>query len=248
MVCQKNQEELLKKRLEVADEVINKNNELMKRWNKRLTADNSRFIDRFLAGELQIFFRLGLGESGEEWICYLEQVSALKPISCEQVVAPNGEKKAMLINVIKLLEEPERIIPALVWLEPINRFLSILPHSVYFSSLSGFIYLGAKADREGNVVARLPIGSPHLCEMVSQMVEGTPKILDDISSGGEHSEARDRERAMIWTHLASLRVSLHAKYIQVLTGSGGDFGLQFREVFLGPFDLYPDKCKPTFGV
>lgn len=45
----------------------------------------------------------------------------------------HGNQEPMLVDIVKLVESPERDILSLVWLETVDNSDSIIPHSLYFS-------------------------------------------------------------------------------------------------------------------
>jgi len=146
---------LLQEGLEAGDQVIHKINQLMERWEKRITLRNLRIADRFLNFELHIILHLRVKDSGEVWGLCLEKVRPhLKPIPGELIILPNGKQGTMLVNNIKLMDAPERIVPTFVWAERINSFYRFWPHALYFSSLTGFVSIEVLRNREHGIAIR----------------------------------------------------------------------------------------------
>jgi len=236
----------LQERLEIADEVINKNDELMKRWEKRLTFDNPMFSHRFVRGELCFFILFRFKYSPEYWVACFEPKPSVK-FACEQMVLADRKNEPMFVYEVETVDLPERFVRALIRFEPINRFFGLIRHSLYFSNLSGFVYLGTGSDGEANIVMGLPAVKPNLGQMVGKMVESAPHILDSISSGSQNVKGENSQRAAMQAHLSRLRIVLHSDYIQLRLPVGPEFFLQLREVFFGPFDLDPNEHKPVFS-
>jgi hypothetical protein len=250
-VCAKIQEDLLKESFEARDEVIYKIDELMERWDKRLTFQNLRFTERFVDSELEILIRYrfiyAFDDPLKDWIACLEPVTAVEPVAGEQKVVSDREEKTMLVDIIKLMDFPERFVSTLVRFEPVDRFYSLLPHSLYLSSLTGFVFIGTRRNRERNVAAGFSARESDLGKVMRQVVESTPDVLDDVSCRRNDVEGEDGKRSEAMRAFSSLRITMHPDNMHILVSKHSDFGIQLREVLLGPFDLYPNKHKPIFG-
>src|SRR5229473_2739078 len=243
-------ERSLQQRQEVADDVVHNLRQLMKRWEKRLTLDNVQFSRRFLASEIQILvhFRVSdhLDDSVKEWIACFEPITAIETGSGKQAIVPDGDEGLVFVDVVKLMESPERVIPTLVRLERINGPHCFRKHSLYFSSLHGFVYLEGLCDLERNIHVRFSIdtpvsGKPNLSEVQCQMVQGTSEILNDVSCDRNDVEWEDRERREAQAALSSIRIIMGADDMHILTPNVSTFGLKLRQVLFGPFNLYPDE-------
>ncbi len=250
-MCPKTQEDLLKKPFEARDEVVHKIDQLMERWDKRLTFQNLRFIERFVDFELEILIRYGSSDAFDDplkdWIACLEPEPAVEPVAGEQKVVSDREEKTVLVDVIKLMDFPERFVSALVRFEPVDRFYGLLPHSLYLSSLSGFVYLGTRRSGERNVAVGFSPRESDLGKVIRQVVESTPDVLDDVSSGRNDIKWENGKRSEAKRAFSSLRIVMHPDNMHILVPKLDDFGIQLREVLLGPFDLYPNEHKPIFG-
>ena len=242
---------LLKERTKARDESLHNFNEVMERHEKRLTLRNLRFAERFRDGELRIILHFGAKDAGEGWVVSYQPVLSIKSDPLQEIVVAESEKKSMLINVVELMELPERVVPALVRFERVDSFYRFWPHSLYFSNLRGFIYLGAATNGECDLridVARVDSSDEH--ELVCKVVKSAAEILDNVSGGGKQVKRglRDADRAIyINSALPSLRVILGPNCIRVRLAEFASFGFQLNEVLFGPFDLYPDEHKPTFS-
>jgi len=127
-------------RLEVDNQVSHKIDELMEAREKRIRLCNLRLTERFLNFELHILLHLRF-YSGEEAIVGFHQIGAGKPVSGKQEIVCHGKQGSMLINVVELVDSPERIVPTFVRFKPIDLLNRLWKHSLCFSSLFGFVFL-----------------------------------------------------------------------------------------------------------
>ncbi len=235
----------VQKRLEAKNQVFDKLDKLMERWEKRITFRNLRFAERFRGGELTLILHFSAKDSLERWGVSYKPPIPLESDTLQQIIVPNSEKEMMFVSAIELVELPKRLIPTLVRFEPIDSFYSLWPHSLYFSNLRGFVYLGAPKNGEADLSADFGLGhtsGEH--ELVCEMVEGAAKVVNDISGNRQQSERRIGNGARVEEinrALAGFRIFLGANSIRVFPSELFRLGFQLDEVLFGPFDLYPNK-------
>ncbi len=85
----------------------------MKRWEQRIRLRNLRLADRSLDFDLNILLHARF-DSGEMGVLCFEQVGSIEPMRSKEKVVRNGKEGAMLVDVIKLVDSPERIVPAFI--------------------------------------------------------------------------------------------------------------------------------------
>ena len=137
---------LLKKGPETSDDVADKLSKLMERWEQRITPVNRRFDERFLAGVIHVLIVFRDVETGEVWFVCLERHTPQDHI-------PSREKdEAVLVGIVEFVEQPQRLVATLVWLQRIDGLNSLPRHTLYASSLSVFITIGGMRHRELNVI------------------------------------------------------------------------------------------------
>lgn len=135
----------LQERPESRNDVADKMRQLMKRWEQCISPTNRRFGERFLAGEIHILIVFRVVETGEVWFVCLERNSS------DNHILADGQDETVLIGVVQSSEQPESLTPALVWFERIDGLYRFPPRTLYASSLSGFITLKGRKNRELNV-------------------------------------------------------------------------------------------------
>jgi hypothetical protein len=210
----------------------------MEKLKERLTFGDLRLSERFEKGDVHLLIHFGAKDSPEEWVACLTPVLPIEVISLKQIVFSDGDKKAVFVDVVRVVEAPEKVIPTLIRFDRVDPFFRVFPHSLYFSSFSSFIFVGTDENGETSIPARLRAGTPYLDKLMGKMIEGTPKVLDDVPSHSEELETGNRQASEILDGLSRLRVFLGSDYVRV--GFAEEFRLPFevREVLFGPFDLH----------
>ena len=149
------QEHSFEKWSEIRNHIVNKIGKALERFEQRFTLDNSWFAERNLKLELHFLIHFRIGGINEEFVAYIQwkhpvtgfekgmdrfhigkcgsEVGQVpKNVSTQIQTAeggPHGDYKAVFVDVVQLVEAPERIIPTLVRFGSVNRIYGILPHS-----------------------------------------------------------------------------------------------------------------------
>lgn len=183
----------------------------------------------------------GVGESATE--CVLHDHSL--EVSRERLNADGGtdcDHEAMLVDIVKLVQMPERVIPSLVRLASVDSFYRSLRHSLYFSGRFGFVFRGVVGDREAGRPENLFTGSSvDLREVVGEVIQRGPEIEQSVSSDGRNLSGRIfslneiidlcARNMVVWLEADSIRISLK---------KCADFPFEITDVLFGPFDFRPD--------
>jgi hypothetical protein len=262
-------EQLNQKRFETRNEVVDQIKHLLERFDQRLTLDNLRLAERYIESKLHLLVHFCIGGIDEEFVACLQrkhtvigpeesfgEVEVLtefigpQPLHmCShmgtQVKAAeggaNGKNQAVFIDIVKSVEDPERVIPSLVWFDRVDRVYGTLPHALYFSGSFSFVYRGIVNNRKVDVLERpLPVCS-HKDQMISQMVQGAPEILENVTNNGGYSDRNIADAGQIINELSRLRIALGPDYIWLGIKEGSDPAFQVTDVLFGPFNFYPDK-------
>jgi len=158
----------------------------------------------------------------------------------------DGNQHAVLVDVVKSMESPEKFIPTFVWFESVDRFYRVLPHSLYFSRRFGVVPCGIFGNGEVDVPSGHDARTANEYELVSQMVQGTPEILNNIANNrtevaGDLLDGRGK----IMDQLSRLRIALCGNYIWLgrCSEKRTDFDMQVTDVLLGPLNFYADKSE-----
>ncbi len=233
-------------RPETENQVIYEIGKLMKAWEQRIRFGDLRLAERFLDFRLNILLHLRL-DSGEEGILGFHQVSTGEPIGGEKEVLSQGKKGTVLVNVIKLADSPERVVPAFVWFEPIDSFNGFGKHSLYFSSLFGFIFVDSLRYRKLDS-AKLPLCQrhdwgalhSHQNQLSCEVVKRSPQIMDNVSCDSHDIDRQGRNSTEIMLG-GEVRIEIGHDHCRAFEGSC--YGREIIQVLFGPFDLNPYKNK-----
>ena len=151
----------------------------------------------------------------------------------------NGHNQAVFVDVVQLVEIPEQVISSFLWFDRVDSMYSVLPHTLYFSSeLGRHVFRGTVADRKGSLYRGSSATSKD--KLISQMVEGTPQVLQSITSDSRQFQWNISDASDVIDKLFRLRIGLGSDFIwRGWPGQkGSDRGIQIKEVLFGPFDFY----------
>ena len=62
--------------------------------------------------------------------------------AAEVIRVSDCDQQAVLVDVVKFVEQPQRVVPPFVWFDRVDCVYSILPHALYFSRTFGFVFRG----------------------------------------------------------------------------------------------------------
>lgn len=144
----------------------------------------------------------------------------------------------MFVDPVKLVESPERVISTLVWLDCVDSVYDVLPHSLYFSSLFGFVIRGAGRNGKGGIAVGDITGSPN--EFSSKIVQARSKILKHISDNQRDAEGNLCCFGNLIDCFSRLRIAVSRDFIWVGTLEGENQPIQVIDVLLGPFNFEYD--------
>jgi hypothetical protein len=239
-------------------DVIDKLGHFFERWDKRLTLENPNFIERYKEGELQILFQFSTGIVPKEYVIIFqgkphvgnsqyprvrfrrlwEQLRIKAWQMDAEVCSNDGDRETVFVDNTQPVQTPENLsLPSLIWLDRADSIYAVLPHSLYLSKASGFVFRGAVSDWEINSAFASRISSAP--ESASQVIEGSSQILNSVASdGGDYRvdwlDVRDTIRG------SSLRINVAYGFIWSSFEESVDFNIQIRDVMVGPFDFDPD--------
>jgi hypothetical protein len=155
------------------------------------------------------------------------------------------EQHTMLIDNVQLVEPPEGNAPTFVWFDSIDEFYRLIPHSLYFSRASGCVLRGVFEDREaGVVVRRVSVGKN---ELPNQMIEGTPQIMDCVTSNANDLDGNLCGGIDIKGALRGLRIMLGSNCIWAGLKEGSGCGIEITDVLFGPIQLYLNYGDALIG-
>jgi len=160
----------------------------------------------------------------------------------------DGYQEAVLVDIVKLIESPENIVPSLVRFGRVDRIYCRLRHALYFSFTRGFVLRGTLRIDNGKTDSlafcrsqgdSLSQGSD-LHQIPSKIIKRASHVVEGISSN-----QRDNRRhglgpseIMLSDCLGKLRIWLDTNSVRIPVQEFSDFPFQILDVLVGPCGLY----------
>jgi hypothetical protein len=229
---------------------------MVERFKDRLSTENLRLAERYINLELKILVAFTIVSRGgkiDDFIAdYQARPASLWKPQCisaiESVDAPTFESKshsdyeAMLVDYVKLVEFPERLIPSYVRLHTADEFLDLRTDSVYFSAFEGrCVLLGGLTDRKHRSLVRGSAASFN--KLPGQVIQGASNIMNSVADHESdvcrnRIDARDIKRCV-----ENFRLFLSAKRVGFRLAEIPDCDVQVTDVLFGPFNFKPDPVS-----
>ena len=128
-----------------------------------------------------------------------------------------------------------------VWFDRVDRFYRLLPHARYFSHFAAFVSRGTAEDREASLTPRLDTVTPNQHQLVRQVVEGAPQVLENVSDDNREVERNLITSGQIINSLSRLRIVLDLNEIRFFAKKGPGLKIKIVDVLFGPLNFYPDE-------
>ncbi len=160
-------------------------------------------------------------------------------------------QEAVLVDVVKLVESPETVVPSLVRFGRVDSIYGILHHALYFSFTRGFVLLGDVGVDYGETDL-LAFGltkndalfsTADVNEMPSEMVKSASHVLDSLPSKQRDSGSHrlDTGDIMMCECVGKLRMWLGSNFVRLAFQEGFNSRFQCLDVLVGPCDLHAGK-------
>jgi len=255
------------------DEAVDQIRHVLERFDNRFTLNDPRLAERYIEAEIHLLVHFTVRPVDEEFVAYFEraefvggvQVNRREQLKClgqragecvlhhlGQVDAmkcrTHGNQKTMLIDTIKLVETPERVVPSTVWFGSVDSIYCVLPYSLYYSIAKGWVTRGVPGNGVTDT-SRIGWGTTDSenDELVSQVVQGTPEILEGIARDCGDDDRNRLEIGDVINQLSRLRIALGGDLIWPGIMEDSDCRLNITDVLLGPFDFRPNQRKTFIG-
>ncbi len=248
-------------RVELKNDVSDKLCHLMQRFDNRLALDNLRLVERYIEMEFHILLHFRMLD-GVDFVASIERDrsyalqssnksergtiglvsesdSDLTPFrwrhASRRIRDAGGQQQTVLVNLVKLMETPERIIPSFVWFERVESFYDILPKSLYFSTNVGRHVFRGTVNNGELIPTSFLSGSQG--KRVSNMVKGTSQVMKNIPNGVESFERNVRNATEIITAFSNFQIVLDRDCIWLGLPESLKGRMQILDVLFGPFDF-----------
>lgn len=239
---------------------------LIERFNNGLALDNLRLVERYVNRELHILLKFRMVDGAEfvaclqwdagdgdqmpfevrsalTWMTVHEDFLELRSFTWRSAAAhvrrAGGKQQAVLVNLVKFVDTPERIVPTFVWFDRMDRVFSLLPHALYFSVEEGrHVFCGIASNWE---TALRGNGATSLAdEMAGKMVEGTSQVLQNVPDNQRDLQRHLGNALDVIGALLRIQIILEPNGIWLATPAGECFKQdipQVVDVLYGPFGL-----------
>lgn len=170
----------------------------------------------------------------------------------------SGYQEAVLVDVVKLVESPEAVVPSLVRFGRVDSIYGRLRHALYFSFTRGFVLRGTvrvdygKTDLFALGFAKDDplFSTTDVNEMPSEVIEGTSYVVDGLpseqrDSGGHRLGTGD---VMMCECVGKLRMWLDSNFVRLAIQEVADFPFQVLDVLVGPCGSYADKTESFISI
>jgi len=260
--------------LKTSDDVLNVIDHVMDRFEKRLTLNNPRLVEHYLEVRLNLLIRFRIDLIDVDYLalfCRADQMAGIENEARVDDVALPGVledapvvdtvrsgcgcyHEAVLVDVVQLVEPPERFIPSLVRLGTVDSISRHVRHALYFSltRVGGFVFFGGFDIKDRKVdVPLVAFGerstlivneAANSDKLIGEMIESGPHVEKNIAGDSSDGVGDRLEFGKIINAMrAGLRLYLAADYIGGGRKIGLDCGIEILDVLFGPFDLHSDK-------
>lgn len=258
---------LREQRSEDGNQVADNIEHFLGHFEDRFTLDNPRLVERYLKGELLVLVDFVVRAANvKAMACFQReeviggaqgQVHGREQLLCRLPHSPHqfrtdayafegracGQDQAMLVDTVQAMKLPKRIVPSLVWLDSVDRINGLLPHALYLSRLSGFVFRGGVKNWEVNMEERPWLSRTDQHKLICQMVKGAPEVLNNIpdDEGDVRRDILDASKVVDWP--ACLGVALYSDFVGVFTEEGFESAFQIVDVLIGPCDFRPNAYE-----
>ncbi len=212
---------------------------------KRLTFENIRFAERYIEGDTYFFIRFMLpgkfGDFVSRFQCRTEtEAQFMLARTLSERSTPSirsrscSENETVLVNSVKLMETPEKVIMSAVWTDCVDKIFGLLGKSFCFSARFGFVDFLSLTDRKIN---RWLSDSHTSRNLARQMIQGSSEIVGNIAQ--YQPDTRRNFGDIFQRELSGIRfgVVLGNTKITVIPDESNSLNLQVVDVIFGSFDL-----------
>lgn len=255
-------------RQERLDESLDKIRKLVEQAQNRLSLDDLRLSERYVAAELwlHVHVRVTLGDPedlcfifngvtpsvlGEyEWGWRLSATQGLVPdfsrlldIECHHAADEHCRQQHMVfVRDVQSVQLIKQVVPAFVWSERLDTVHGRLRKALYLSK-TGTNFVGMFEDPELSEI-RVRSLSIRKDELPDQKIERRAQIVHGITSDSPEPRRGLPLQQNAINDVLGLRVVIGDDFIWAAIPKCLDFRCEITDVLFGPFDLDPEAGRP----
>jgi hypothetical protein len=240
-----------------SDDALHELDELLDRWENRLTVDNLALAERYLKGEIRLIVSFEkIGRADKQFRAVLQGVLPIARVDGERknryllglpfdrqpevqpnvfIGGPYRYDRLVFVQSVKLVDHPKGFAPSLVWFETVNESFADRAHSLYFSRSVGFEFLHTAADWKACPGSDLPTVSQN--QLANQLIQSRTQIVHNVADRGAQAGWHVFDDVNPVDVAARLRVLVSDDAVWVALDEGPDVSFKLTDVAFGPFDL-----------
>ena len=235
-------------RPETHDQVVNQVSDLVKQFNNRLTLDNRRLSERYIKNEVHVLIKTRF--AGQDYVAVFERHSHVMELKAgpsvslkDQECAVNADhchdEVVMFVRDVELMEPVESVCSSAVWLGLVDSVYGRLRHSLYFSNVHSFVFIGSVEDRETGLRRGHTAVGDH--KLIGQVVQSAPQIVNNIPGHESKILRRGSDINDLKDIIARLGIGIGLNEIRLWFDEPIPSGFQILEMLFCPFDFRPNK-------
>jgi hypothetical protein len=219
---------------------------MLKNWKSAVSLNSNTILDReFLhtpIGPSEIKDRRSTVQGTDICANVREELAILKKRWIESYCRHNisqsessNEQEAVLVDIVKFAEHPERIISTLVRLDRVENLFRSRADSLYFSDFGGFVSGFIIADGKhwvGKFGRLLPVS---IDQLPNQMIQCTSQVMERISYDQRDAIGRLLSDFNPMNFISCLRIVLNDKTIRICIPECVQDAFGILGVVFGPF-------------
>jgi hypothetical protein len=241
----------LKTRRERSHDVADEIRALMDKFDQRLRLDNPRFVDRYIAGKLNILIKFAIREIREEFVADIQ--------GHQQILGPrernligsdfdsinsgsDGDKLAVFAGLVQFVKDEEIVtFPSVVRFKLEEIVSNDGINALYFSLTRGFVTLNRRFLRNREIDPRVSTSRILLQkESVGQVVKSPDQIEHDVPNGVRNVCWDIDDFLYVKDRFSSVRITLSTDSIRAVVEESAQGLIELRDVLFGPFDFAPN--------
>jgi hypothetical protein len=154
------------------------------------------------------------------------------------ILGRSSQEYAVLVDIVKSVKPPEVVVPTLVRPDRVDAVSSILPQSVYLSSLAVEVAIGTVEDWETCLRARFRERAPNQEKLVNQVIQCRSAIVNHIADQDADADRNLPNTPRVIDQLSRSRIALGSDYVWSGSANPGtqepiNCAIQFGEMVFG---------------
>jgi hypothetical protein len=247
----------LEQRSRIGNDAAHNVEQFLEKFKNPFSLRDPRISERYLEGKLQVVVHIRCVSTAEQFLaCFQgavvsDRLEGRGCLSRDEAARKYGmglwwncltagkggtcgQQEAVLVDAVKIVENPELVVPSHVWSGRVDEVDRVLTHSAYFSVRTRALI---PLERFVDGIRRVPVGSLSVCndELPREVVKRGPQVVEGVPSD---------QRNFCWNivntgdeviYRSRIRIVLGLNSIWVGLDESTDRIAQVVDVLFGPF-------------